>query len=48
MGKLDFDGSLVQATNFSDKSLRALTTLAVIEPCFITKSQKGQKAQKSN
>jgi tetratricopeptide (TPR) repeat protein len=36
MGKLDFDGSLTQATNFSDKSLRALTTLAVIEPCFET------------
>lgn len=34
MGKLDFDGSLVQATQFTDKSLRALTTLAVIEPCF--------------
>ena len=36
MGKLDFDGSLAQATNFSDKSLRALTTLAVIEPCLTT------------
>jgi predicted RecB family endonuclease len=36
MGKLDFDGSLAQATNFTDKSLRALTTLAVIEPCFAT------------
>jgi hypothetical protein len=36
MGKLDFDGSLSQATNFTDKSLRALTTLAVIEPCFAT------------
>lgn len=46
MGKLDFDGSLTQATNFSDKSLRALTTLAVIEPCF--RSQKAQKAQKIN
>lgn len=34
MGKLDFDGSLAQATTFSDKSLRALTTLAVIEPCL--------------
>lgn len=34
MGKLDFDGSLAQATTFSDKSVRALTTLAVIEPCF--------------
>ncbi|HEY0365577.1 MAG TPA: hypothetical protein VGC73_03830 [Pyrinomonadaceae bacterium] len=43
MGKLDFDGSLAQATNFTDKSLRALTTLAVIEPCFATKSRKGSK-----
>ena len=42
MGKLDFDGSLAQATNFSDKSLRALTTLAVIEPCFVTKSRKAK------
>jgi tetratricopeptide (TPR) repeat protein len=36
MGKLDFDGSLAQATNLTDRSLRALTTLAVIEPCFAT------------
>src|SRR5205085_9117817 len=43
MGKLDFDGSLSQATNFSDKSLRALTTLAVIEPCFATKTHKTRK-----
>jgi hypothetical protein len=34
MGKLDFDGSLTHATAFTDKSLRALTTLAVIEPCL--------------
>jgi hypothetical protein len=40
MGKLDFDGSLAQATSFNDKSLRALTTLSVIEPCFATKSKK--------
>lgn len=40
MGKLDFDGSLVQATQFTDKSLRALTTLAVIEPCFAPKTRK--------
>jgi len=40
IGKLDFDGSLIQATTFADKSLRALTTLAVIEPCFATKSRK--------
>ncbi|HJS24733.1 MAG TPA: hypothetical protein VJ751_10300 [Pyrinomonadaceae bacterium] len=42
MGKLDFDGSMVQATLFTDKSLRALTTLAVIEPCFATKSTKNK------
>ena len=41
MSKLDFDGSLAQATTFTDKSLRALTTLAVVEPCFSAK-----KAQK--
>jgi hypothetical protein len=35
MGKLDFDGSLSQASTFSDKSLRSLTTLAVIEPCLL-------------
>ena len=34
MGKIDFDGTLTHATTFADKSLRALTTLAVIEPCF--------------
>ncbi len=44
MGKLDFDSSLIQATTFSDKSLRALTTLAVIEPCFLP--QKGTKSTK--
>jgi hypothetical protein len=40
MGKLDFDGSLVQSANFSDKSLRALTTLSVIEPCFTAGKQR--------
>ena len=40
IGKLDFDGSLIQATTFTDKSLRAFTTLAVIEPCFVTKTKK--------
>lgn len=39
MGKLDFDGSIVQSTQFTDKSLRALTTLAVIEPCFAKTKQ---------
>jgi hypothetical protein len=40
MGKLDFDGSIVQATQFTDKSLRALTILAVVEPCFAAKGKK--------
>jgi hypothetical protein len=43
MGKVDFDGSLTQAANFSDKSLRSLTTLSVIEPCFATKDRKTRK-----
>lgn len=34
MAKFDFDGTLTHATAFSDKQLRALTTLAVIEPCL--------------
>jgi hypothetical protein len=34
IGKMDFDGMLNQASNFSDKSLRALTTLAVAEQCL--------------
>lgn len=48
MGKLDFDGSLAQATVFNDKSLRALTTLSVIEPCLQIKPkpQKGTKTTK--
>jgi len=46
MGKLDFDGSLAQATNFTDKSLRALKTLAVIEPCFETKLIRAPKTRK--
>ena len=43
MGKLDFDSSLQQATTFTDKSLRALTTLAVIEPCFEIAPKKKAK-----
>ncbi len=43
MGKLDFDGSLAQATTFTDKSLRALATLSVIERCFATKKHKVHK-----
>lgn len=38
MSKLDFDGSLTQATSLNDKNLRALTTLSVVKPCFAKKS----------
>ena len=34
VGKEDFDGVLYQAANLADKSLRALTTLALVEPCL--------------
>ena len=36
LGKLDFDGMLSQASNLTDKSLRARTTLALIKPCLQT------------
>jgi hypothetical protein len=34
ISKSDFDGTLSQSTNFAEKSLRSLTTLAVVEPCL--------------
>jgi hypothetical protein len=37
VGKQDFDGVFYQAANVSDKSLRALTTLALVEPCLSKK-----------
>jgi hypothetical protein len=46
MGKLDFDSSLQQATAFTDKSLRALTTLAVIEPCLELPARPASKKAK--
>ena len=46
IGKLDFDSSLIQATAFTDKSLRALTTLAVIAPCLeVTGRPASRKAK---
>ncbi len=46
MGKIDFDNSLQQATAFTDKSLRALTTLAVIEPCLELPAKPAPKKAK--
>jgi hypothetical protein len=34
MGKLDFDGTLYLAGNLSDKFLRAMTSLAVVDQCL--------------
>jgi len=34
MGKLDFDGTLYAASNLTDKSLRALTSLALADQCL--------------
>ena len=48
ISKFDFDGTLSQSTNFSEKSLRSLTTMAVVEPCLKVEppsKTKGQKAK---
>jgi flagellar motor protein MotB len=46
IGKVDFDGTLYLASNLSDKSLRAMTTLALAEQCL--KSQpSGPKPKQS-
>jgi len=34
IGKVDFDGTLYLASNLTDKSLRAMTTLALVERCL--------------
>ena len=46
ISKLDFDGTISQAATFADKSLRSLTTLAVVEPCLqVAPRAKPQKAR---
>lgn len=45
IAKTDFDGTLYQASNFTSKPLRALTTLAVVEPCLKIPRQKPKKKQ---
>lgn len=49
IGKLDFDGMLSQASNFSNKPLRAKTTLALIKPCLkaLPPPAKGKKKPKA-
>jgi hypothetical protein len=51
IGKVDFDSMLNQASNFSDKSLRATTTLALIEQCLsvpVVKPKSPNKATTIN
>jgi len=43
VSKFDFDGVLVLAGTFMDKTLRASTTIAVIEPCLIDQKIKPRK-----
>jgi tetratricopeptide (TPR) repeat protein len=49
MSKLDFDGTLSQASSFTDKSLRSLTTISVVEPCLVpaTKPSTTTKSPKA-
>lgn len=42
MGKVDFDSSLQLASALTDKPIRALTTLALMEPCLKLPAQKRQ------
>jgi hypothetical protein len=46
IGKLDFDGTLIQATTFADKGLKSLTTLSVIEPCLMPAAKSRKPAPK--
>jgi hypothetical protein len=45
IGKIDFDSTLNWASNFTDKSLRAMTTLAVVEQCLKDQAAKPKPKQ---
>lgn len=48
MSKFDFDGTLYQAGNFTNKPLRSMTTLAVLEPCLqVSRRQSRQNPNPS-
>jgi hypothetical protein len=42
MAKLDLDGALYQANNLTNKSLRSLTTLALVESCMTSAPAPGK------
>jgi hypothetical protein len=46
IGKVDFDSMLNQASNFSDKLIRAMTTLAIVEQCLKDQAAKPKPANK--
>jgi hypothetical protein len=46
IGKVDFDGTLYLASNLTDKSLRAMTTLALAEQC-LKNGPSGPKSKQS-
>ncbi len=45
VGRMDFDGTLYQASNFTNKSLRTLTTLALVEPCLKAPQRQNDKKE---
>jgi tetratricopeptide (TPR) repeat protein len=47
IAKVDFDSMLNQASNFSDKFLRATMTLAVVEQCLSVQAVKPKSANKT-
>jgi hypothetical protein len=46
IGKIDFDGMLNLASNFSDKSLRAISTLALADVCMQQKAKSEKPLEK--
>jgi hypothetical protein len=48
IGKIDFDGMRNLASNFSDKYLRAITALALVDVCLQKKSKPEKPLEKNN
>jgi uncharacterized membrane protein len=47
MSQFDFDGLLYQAGQFTNKTLRSMTTLALVEPCLLQAAPKKPTAKPS-
>lgn len=48
MSQFDFDGLLYQAGQFTNKSLRSMTTLALVEPCLLQTTPAKKPTTKSS